>query len=130
MNLHGIAAPVIGAVNPNYPVLFEASAGFIQASDFSQQPAYAPSVSVIAQVQELSTPDVQKLEALNLQRNGVAIYLYGIANGIVRVSNKGGDRITVPAGRSTSGVYVVATVLEQWPDWVKVAATLQNQAPS
>ncbi|MCC8963771.1 hypothetical protein H8A95_15985 [Bradyrhizobium sp. Pear76] len=130
MNLHGIVAPVIGAVNPNYPVLFEASTGFTQAADFSQQPSFGAGVSVMAQVQELSTPDVQELDALNLQKSGVAIYLYGVSNGIVRVNNKGGDRITVHPGVPQAGVYIVQLVLEQWPDWVKVSAILQNQAAS
>lgn len=128
MNLHGIVAPIIGAVNPNYPVVFEASAGPVSNPDFSQSPSYAAPVTVTGQVQELTAKDLQKLEQLNIQQNSVAIYLYGIADGVVRVSQKGGDRITVPSGHAQTGVYIVATVIEQWPDWVKVAATLQNQA--
>jgi len=35
------------------------------------------------------------------------------------------DRVTIASG-THRGVYLVAMVLEQWNDWVKVAATLQN----
>src|SRR5262249_52908497 len=125
MNLHGIAGPVIGAINPNFPVIFEGSAGFTKAPDYSQKPAFYAPVSILGQVQELTSKDLQHLENLNLQESAVAIYLYGVSNGVVRVSQIGGDRITVPQGPAT-GVYKVVKVIEQWPDWVKVAAVLQN----
>jgi hypothetical protein len=125
MNLHGIVSPYIGAVNPSQPAWFEASNGFTQADDLSQEPAFLPSVMVSAQVQELTSKDLQKLEGLNLQANAVGIYLYGISNGVVRIQQKGGDRITIPTG-AAAGVYAVDKVIEQWPDWVKVVATLQN----
>lgn len=123
--MHGIVGPIVSAVNPTLTALFEANNGFTQAPDHSQKPFYATPVPIPAQVQELTSKDLEKIDGLNLQQNAVAIYLYGISNGVVRVQQKGGDRITIPAG-ATAGVYSVAVVLEQWPDWVKVAATLQN----
>lgn len=126
MNLHGIASQIISAVNPMLLAVFEGSNGNTIADDGTQAAAFLPPVTVTAQVQQLTSQDLQKLEGLNLQRSGVAVYLYGIAAGVVRVQNKGGDIITIPNGAS-AGVYLVTTVLEQWPDWVKVAATLQNQ---
>lgn len=125
MNLHGIVVGYIAAVNPQQPAWFEASNGNTTMDDGRQEAAFLPSVLVQAQVQELTSKDLQKLENLNLQANSVGIYLYGISNGIVRVQQKGGDRITIPTGAS-AGVYAVDKVLEQWPDWVKVLATLQN----
>lgn len=125
MNLHGIVAPVIGVVNPNFPVIFEGSNGYTQGDDFAQKPAFLDPVTVMGQVQELTSKDLQLFENLNLQGNMTAIYLYGISSGVVRVNQTGGDRITIPTGPST-GVYKVERVLEQWPDWVKVAAVLQN----
>ena len=126
MNLHGIAGPVISAVNPTIIASFQGSNGFSQNADFSQTAAYLPPVSVPAQVQQLSQRELQHLEQLNLQGAEIGIYLYGIASGAVRVSQKGGDIITVVSG-ARAGVYLTTAVLEQWPDWVKVACTLQNQ---
>lgn len=126
MNLHGIAGPIVSSVNPTLTVLFYASNSFTQADDFSQQPNYLPAVPIPAQVQQLTAKDLQKIDALNIQQSDVAIYLYGASSGVVRVRQKGGDLITVVTGPA-AGVYLVTVVLEQWPDWVKVAATLQNQ---
>lgn len=126
MNLHGIAGPIISAVNPMLPAYFEGSNSSSILEDGRQVASFLPPVVVVAQVQQLTSRDLQKLESLNLQQNGIAIYLYGVANGVVRISQKGGDLITVPTGPS-AGVYLVTVVLEQWPDWVKVSATLQNQ---
>lgn len=126
MNLHGIAAPVISSVNPTVLASFQGSNGFSQNPDFSQSAAHLPAVAVPAQVQQLTQRELQHLEQLNLQGANIGIYLYGIASGAVRVSQKGGDVITVSTG-ARSGVYLTTAVLEQWPDWVKVACTLQNQ---
>jgi hypothetical protein len=128
MNLHGIAGPIIGAVNPNIHVVFEESTGYTKDAAFRQVPAFAAPVTLLGQVQELTSKDLQHLEAMNVQESSVAIYLYGTANGVVRVKQEGGDRITVPSGPS-AGVYKVTRVIEQWPDWVKVAVVLQNVDP-
>jgi hypothetical protein len=125
MNLHGIAGPMVGAVNPNIVVKFEASAGYTKDSAFRQVPSFAPSVDVLGQVQALTMKDLQHIEAMNIQQSTNSVYLYGTANGVVRVREEGGDRITVPSGPS-AGVYKVTSVLEQWPDWVKVSVVLQN----
>lgn len=126
MNLHGIAGPVVSAVNPTVLASFQGSNGFSQNPDFSQSAAFLPAVAVPAQVQQLTQRELQHLEQLNLQGANIGIYLYGIASGAVRVSQKGGDVITISTG-ARSGVYLTTAVLEQWPDWVKVACTLQNQ---
>ena len=78
--------------------------------------------SLQAQVQALTFRDIVQIEGLNLQGTRRAIYLSGRVDGLVRSLNKGGDLITLPDG----SVWLVAMVLEQWPDWVKCAATLQN----
>jgi hypothetical protein len=46
----------------------------------------------------------------------------GEVEGIVRAFGRGGDLIQ----RANGTVYLVALVLEQWPDWTKFAATIQN----
>jgi hypothetical protein len=62
------------------------------------------------------------MDSLNLQGDFQAIYINGHVAGLVRPNNKGGDLITLQDGRN----YLVTTVLEDWPDWCKVAVTQQN----
>lgn len=76
------------------------------------------------QVQPITWRDLQQLEGLNLQGTRAKIYVYGQVEGLVRVTNRGGDLITFPDG----SVWLVAQVLEGWhtAGWCSVAATLQN----
>ena len=122
MNLHGIVSPYIGTVNPLRQVWLAISTGYVTGTDGSRTPSYRPPVLVQAQIQALSYSDIQHLDALNIQGERRAIYISGKIDGIVRPENKGGDMITFGDGTQ----WLVATVLEYWPDWVKVAATLQN----
>ncbi len=129
MNLHGLAGPIIAAVNPSIEALFTGNPGWTIQEDGRRVPAYLDPVPVQAQVQALSWRDLQQTEGLNLQGTQVGVYLYGVASGAVRVNFRGGDLITIAAG-PWAGVYLTHVVLEQWPDWVKVACTLQNQPVS
>lgn len=76
---------------------------------------------VQAQVQDLSQKDVRQVEALNLQASQKVIYVGGFLAGAVRATQQGGDLIVVDGQ-----TYLTTAVLEQWPDWCKVTATLQN----
>ena len=124
MNLHAIAAPVIAAVNPMIDGFIQFSTGNTKAPNGIRTGTYAAPVPASLQVQELTTDDLRQLEGLNLEGHTVAIYLYGSVDGVSRVNQKGGDLITVPTG-SNAGTYLVTKLLERWPDWTKVAATLQ-----
>ena len=122
MNLHQVVSSAIGAVNPNAPVIVQTSAGNSVNPDGSVVPTFNPPFSAIAQVQELTTRDLRQLDGLNIQGSSRAIYLNGEVDAIVRVSQRGGDLITLADG----SVWLTTHVLEQWPDWVKVSVTLQN----
>lgn len=127
MNLHQIAGPIVGAVNPIVPVTLRVSTGNTIGDDGSMVPTYADPVSVSAQIQALTFKDLTQLDGLNLNGTRRAIYLYGEVDAIVRVSQKGGDLITFNNG----SVWLTAQVLEQWDDgftsaWCKVAVTLQD----
>lgn len=74
-----------------------------------------------AQVQDLSQKEVRLFEALNLQPAQKIIYVTGYLSGVVRFNQKGGDIIDIGEER-----YLTTAVLEQWPTWCKIAATLQN----
>jgi hypothetical protein len=125
VNLHGIVSGVIGAVNPAIMASVQVSTGHTTAASGKQTPTFGPPVSVPAQVQPLTYKDIQQVEGLNLNGTRRAIYLNGAVNGLVRVSNKGGDLITIASGPN-AGTWLVALVLEAWPDWTKCAVTLQN----
>ena len=126
MNLNAVAGPIVAAVNPLTPATVRYSLGSTTNPDGTQTAKYQqPPTPVSAQVQPMSFRDLQQTEHLNLQGTRVSIYLNGELDGIERVNRKGGDLITIASGRHR-GVYLVAQVLEQWDDWVKVAATLQN----
>lgn len=126
-NLRALVNSVTQVINPNQAAFLEISNGFAQDKSFTQVGAYLPPVAVIVQVQDLKSKDLRQLQGLNLQGSSVAIYLNGEVDAVVRVSQKGGDIITVPTGVN-AGVYLTTAVLEQWQgDWVKIAGTLQNK---
>lgn len=82
---------------------------------------------VSGQVQPLSWRDIQQLEGLNIEGIRWKTYLFGSVNGLVRSERKGGDLMTISAGPH-QGTWLVAQILEQWPDWVSAGITLQNGA--
>jgi hypothetical protein len=125
MNLHAVVGPVIAAVNPSLPALLSISSGSVTNADGTRTPHYQqPALSILAQVQPLSTRDIMHVEKLSLQGKNVAIYITGELDGLVRSQIKGGDLVTISTGPN-AGVYLISAVLEQWPDWVKVTAVLQ-----
>lgn len=194
MNLQGITAPYVEAVNPYVPATVRISHGYTVADDGTQVPAYegpaaftaaivgtTMTVSAVAsgmvmpgqtvdgddvlddtfvvkqltgdeggpgtytvsrdqdvsseamtsalvlraQVQALTYKDLQQISGINLNGTRRAIYLQGKLDGVVRSLEKGGDLISIASG-ANAGEWLVGMVLEQWQDWCKVAATLQN----
>jgi hypothetical protein len=121
MNLHALVAPMVAAINPMVTVQLRTSSGSTTGDDGSRIPAYADPIDVSAQIQSLQYQDILKLAGLNLQGVRNKIYMSGNWQGIVRADRKGGDLLTMPNG----DVYLVALVLESWPDWTCVAVTEQ-----
>ena len=198
MNLHGIVAPLVGAVNPPVPATIRRSSGQGSPSvDGVYDPTFATpgaftgaiaggvlTVSAVAsgslaagqtvsgtgvvsgteiveqlsgtaggagtyrlnrtqspdvaseamttayvmqaQVQPMTWRDLQQTEGLNMSGTRRKIYLYGSVDSVNRVTRGGGDLITIASGVN-AGVWLVAQVLEQFPDWVSAACTLQNE---
>ncbi len=81
---------------------------------------------LMAQVQPITWRDLQQMEGINLGGTRRKIYINGTTDGIARSLKKGGDLVTI-AGGVNAGVWLVAQVLEQFPDWVSAAITLQNE---
>lgn len=125
MNLHGLAAGLVGAVNPFVTATLQVSTGYMTDAAGKQTPTYAAPATVSVQVQALTYKDLQQLDGLNLQGTRRAIYIAGVVQGLVRATRQGGDLITITSGES-AGVWLVAQVIEAWPDWTKVAVTLQD----
>lgn len=128
MNLHGIVSGAIGTVNPFIAGTVKISTGSSTASDGTRTPTYTTYTDVQMQVQALTWKDLQQLEGLNLNGTRRAIYMNGRADGVVRSLMKGGDLIEIADGVN-AGTFLVAYVLEAWPDWSKLAVTLQNEDP-
>jgi hypothetical protein len=136
VNLHGIAGPIIAAVNPTVAATLKTSNGtYTTAGDGTLTPNY-DSASIRAQVQALGWKDLQMLDGINLGGLRKAMYLFGDVEAVNRKAARGGDLIvfgsTAPAPL-TNTVWLVAMQLEGWggsaPDlWCKVAATLQQDA--
>lgn len=199
MNLHGIVAPIIGAVNPLIPVTIRRSSGQSGPSvDGVYDPTFATpgtftgaisggvlTVSAVAsgslapgqtvsgadvvsgteiveqlsgtaggagtyrlnrtqddavvsepmttaytmqaQVQPMTWRDLQQTDGLNMNGTRRKIYLYGSIDSVNRVARGGGDLIEIDVGGPNDGVWLVAQVLEQFPEWVSAACTLQNE---
>lgn len=80
---------------------------------------------MMAQVQPITWRDLQQMEGLNLGGVRRKIYMHGASDAVVRVKRKGGDMVVIDSGVD-AGTWLVAQVLEQFPDWVCAAVTLQN----
>jgi hypothetical protein len=127
MNLHGLVQGVIGAVNPNIPAQVFASTGYTTGADGKRVPTYAAPVTIQIQVQALTYTDLVKLDGLNIQGERRAVYLNGDWNGAVRVDQQGGDLLKFPDHPGGPvRTWLAAMILENWPDWTKIACTLQN----
>jgi hypothetical protein len=128
MDLHGIVSPYISTVNPMSRCSIRISSGYTIADDGQQQPTYLPDFTALAQVQPLSSKDLQHVAGMNLQGDLEAIYIAGQLHGVQRMTEQGGDLVTILEG-AAAGVYLTTIVLENWPDWCKVAVTRQNEDP-
>lgn len=121
MNLNLVAASAISAVLPKVNLVVFVSTGYDIVSN-KQVPTYADPINILGNVQPMSWRDLRQVESLNLQGTQQAIFMDGRIDGIIRVDRKGGDLIVTPDGKW----WLVEQPLEDWPDWCKVAATLQN----
>jgi hypothetical protein len=122
VNLYGLVAGLVGAINPNIPIILQQSNGYTTNPDGSRSPAYSSGVQIIGQVQPLTYTDLQKVDGLNIQDEKRKVYVSHAVNGVVRLSRDGGDLVTLPDGT----IWKVAQVLEAWPDWTSFAIVLQN----
>ena len=129
MNLHGIVSGAIATVNPFVTATLKRSAGYTTAPDGTRTPAFNDMPGIPVQVQALTYSDLQHLDGLNIQGVRRAVYLNGAAMAVVRPLQAGGDLFVFPDCTLPEGnTWLVAYVLEAWPDWCKCALTLQTGA--
>ncbi|WP_144378525.1 hypothetical protein [Mesorhizobium amorphae] len=129
MNLHGIVAPAIGVVNPFVVTTIKRSNGATTLPDGKRVPSYDTFGNVKVQVQAFTADDLKQLDGLNIQGTKRAVYLNGPIAGVIRDAQAGGDLMVFPNGTLSEGnTWLVAHVLERWPDWSKCVITLQNGA--
>lgn len=121
MNLHGIASGAISAVNPMTTCQFYKSSGNTSNADFSNTPSYDAPVELSVQQQAMSQRDLQHMAMLNIQGVFTKFWLTGSSYAVNRVTQQGGDKLVDASGRT----WMVQEVMEIWPDWCSVVATLQ-----
>lgn len=127
MDLRRIVHAPIGMVNPNVLVAWLRYLAYSTDGAGRSTPNYAPPLTLNGQVQPLSTDRLAHLEQLNIQGVLRSVYLRGAVASAVRENGTGGDLLQfpeVPGGSQRT--WLVVLVDEQWPDWCRVTAKLQN----
>lgn len=120
MNLHGLVRGTIRAVNPDIPVTIRPSAGASEDDTGRVIPAYGTPINTTGQKQPVTGRDIERFQQQNIQGVTCKMYVYGNVEGLFRVLGKGGDLLEFQGQ-----TYLVASVLERWPDWCCVALTMQ-----
>lgn len=133
MNLHAIAAPLVGIVNPPVDGSWLKSTGYTTGANGKRAPTYAAAVPLSMQVQGLTGPELKLVDALNIQGVLRAVHLPGDVRGVDRKDDGGGDLLkfsdgaSVPEGlRDTT--WKVTLVMETWDSagWCRVIITKQT----
>lgn len=123
MNLRIAANGATQSINPNIDIRIIRQAGYVTTEDYSRYPRYEIGSLQSSQVQQLTASELRQIEGLNISTETRGIYLYGTASGVTRAGQNGGDIIVLPDLTQ----WLVTSVLEQWPDWVKVSITRQTK---
>lgn len=120
MNLHQMVRGVIGGVNPDITVVVLPSVGSSEDDTGRVIPAYGTPINTTGQKQPVTGRDIERFQQQNIQGVTCKMHLNGNYEGLFRVLGKGGDLLQF--GGQT---YLVASVMERWPDWCCVALTMQ-----
>ena len=126
MNLRGLANKYTRLTNNNIQVNWVQSTGYA-TDDAGKRVPTSITLTVDAQVQALSTSDLQHIDGLNITGVMRTVYLYGNAAGVVRADQIGGDILRFPeVPNGTIRNWLITQVVETWPDWCHVIVTLQQ----
>src|ERR1044071_1776693 len=129
LNLHGIVATAIDALNPRFTGVWRRSTGNTVGASGVQTPNYSNS-TVRMRVQALSARDLKHESFLNVEGVKRSVTMFSNAQGVVRPDAKGGDILQVPKDRGGANRdWLVVAVFETWtPDaagWCRVGVVLQ-----
>ena len=126
MNLRGLANKYTRLTNNNIQVNWVQSTGYV-TNDAGKRVPTSITLTVDAQVQALSTSDLQHIDGLNITGVMRTVYLYGNAAGVLRADQIGGDILRFPeVPNGTIRNWLITQVVETWSDWCHVIVTLQQ----
>jgi hypothetical protein len=125
MNLQDVACECIQDINSNVEATWYQSTGNTSNADGSVTPEYAPGVTVSVQMQAVTSRDLRHTDALNLQGQFVHIWLDGMAQTIVQLTQQGGDKFVI-----NGQTWLTIPMPEQWqgPGWTHCIVQLQVQS--
>jgi hypothetical protein len=127
LNLRAIVRPAINAVNNDIDATFQASTGNAVDAAGNQTPGYATAVPVKIQSQPLKYADLQHINNMNLTGTFRSVHMYGNTEGVVRVTQQGGDLLTFKQSPGVAAqTWLVISVMEVWPQWSRVLVCLQS----
>lgn len=130
INVRAAANAAIQVVNPNEGGwLYRSTGNAIDPATRKQVPSYAAAEPVRLQIQPVDGPNLRHLDGLNIEGVPRSVHMWGNTQGVVRVSQQGGDLLyfrDVPTG--TLRVWKVVKVVETWPDWCHVIVVMQTDA--
>ena len=147
LNLHALVRPVINALHPEVTATLYRSMGQKTGADGMIRSAYAPGVTVNAQMQSEGASALYHTDHVGMEEVVRKFYLFSPPEldlrvaGIVRPLSRGGDvfELEAPlgAGPTLTTWWLVDAVLEDFtrtgggrqPGWVSVRATLQVTPP-
>lgn len=120
IKVRAIANSAIQVVNKNLPATLVANEGFEIIPGGKQVPKLT-SYEISAQMQSLSTQELEHLGVINQQGEFIYCYARGKIEAIRRAKDKGADKISFVAyGESEPSEWLVTKVIESYPSWVKV----------
>lgn len=131
MNLHAIAAPIVGAVTGTTTGDWWENTGYTTDAAGKRTPGYDKHLGVDMRVQSMTMPELTLMDGLNIQGIKRGVYMQGAVKAVDRAGGEGGDLLIFPDQYGINAVWLVVAVLEAWDQgsgWTKVAVTKQIDA--
>lgn len=93
INIRQVIRSGINNINPDISIVILQSDGFTVLPGGIQSPAYLPAVNAIAQLQPISSEDLQHINNYNASSVYYELYIDGDWHSLNRADEKGGDLI-------------------------------------
>ena len=127
INLRKIANRAIQCVNPNQKVTWKRFSGYTKDEYFRRVPNYEDD-TIMANIQALSTSDLQLSDGLNLTGIKRKVWADGLIQTTNRADGLGGDILVFPEVRGGEPKkWLAVQEVEPWNgDWCSVIVVLQK----